>query len=135
VTKQKAFVSWRKQEVSCHTLLKLLKNNLLVRTASFNCRNALTVSVSLEEYSFEWWVSDQAINERLNHQRRDVTRGVQGERDSPGAESLWRSQITAGAPKSHSNVTSTFFNAVHLLPKDLSFGHGAPHLLLDPGAI
>ena len=28
------------------------------------------------------------------------------------------------APKSPSNVTSTFFNTVHLLPKDLGFEHG-----------
>ena len=29
-----------------------------------------------------------------------------------------------GAQKSSNNVTSTFFNIVHLLPKDLSFEHG-----------
>jgi len=27
-------------------------------------------------------------------------------------------------PKNPNNVTSTFLNAVHLLPKDLSFEHG-----------
>jgi len=32
--------------------------------------------------------------------------------------------ITAGMPKS-SNVTSTYFNAVHLFPKDLRVEHGA----------
>jgi len=41
-----------------------------------------------------------------------------GARNSPGAESL------RGAPKSPNNVTSTFFNAVRLLPKDLRFEHG-----------
>ena len=28
-----------------------------------------------------------------------------------------------------------YFNAVHLLPKDLRFEHGTPNLLLAPGAI
>jgi len=36
----------------------------------------------------------------------------------PGSESL------RGAPKSSNNVTSTFFNTVHLLPKDVRFEHG-----------
>jgi len=40
-----------------------------------------------------------------------------------------------GPPKSTSNVTSTFFSAVHLFPKDLKFEHGAPNLLLASGAI
>jgi len=41
--------------------------------------------------------------------------------------------MAAGAPKSTNNITSTFFNTVHLLPKDLSFEHReAPHLLLAP---
>jgi len=30
------------------------------------------------------------------------------------------------APKSPNNVTSTFFNTVNLLPKDLRFEHGDP---------
>jgi len=46
-----------------------------------------------------------------------------------GAKSLW------GAPKSPNNVTNRFFNTVYLLPKDLRFEHGAPNLLLAPGAI
>ena len=33
-----------------------------------------------------------------------------------------------GAPKSPNNVTSTFLNTVHLLPKDLKFEHGGPKL-------
>jgi len=44
-----------------------------------------------------------------------------------GAKSLWV------APKSPNNVTSTFFNAVHLLPKDLSFEHGGAKLASCPG--
>jgi len=30
-------------------------------------------------------------------------------------------RITAGAPRSPKNVTSTFFNKIHLFPKDLKF--------------
>jgi len=56
---------------------------------------------------------------------RGVTKGAQ----FPGR------RITMGAPKSPNNVTDTFFSTVHLLPKDLRFEHGAPNLLLAPGAI
>ena len=61
--------------------------------------------------------------------------GWQGERNSPGVESLWGRQITAGGaewlqevPKSPNNITSTFFITVHVLPKDLSFEHGGAKL-------
>jgi len=54
----------------------------------------------------------------------------EGENISPGAESL------RGLPKSSNNVASTFFNTVHLLPKDLRFEHGAVKLAsMTPGAI
>jgi len=44
--------------------------------------------------------------------------------------------MTRGAaPKSPNNVTSTFFNTPHLLPKDIRFEQGTPNLLLAPGAI
>jgi len=38
-----------------------------------------------------------------------------------------------GALKSPNNVTSTFFNAVHWLPKDLNFEHGGTKLASCPG--
>jgi len=38
-----------------------------------------------------------------------------------------------GAPKSPNNATSTFFNTVHLLPKDLRFEHGGAKLASWPG--
>ena len=44
----------------------------------------------------------------------------------PGAESL------RGAPKSPENVTSTFFDLVHLLQKDLRFDHGGAIYLVTP---
>jgi len=37
------------------------------------------------------------------------------------------------ALKSPNNVTNTFFNAVHLLPKDLRFKHGDAKLTPCPG--
>jgi len=40
--------------------------------------------------------------------------------------------MTAGAPKSSNNVTSTFFNTVHLLPKDFKFEHGGIKLASCP---
>jgi len=51
----------------------------------------------------------------------------EGGHNSPGAESL------QGAPKSPNNVTSTFFNTVHLLQKDLMFEHGGAKLVSCPG--
>jgi len=58
---------------------------------------------------------------------KDTTRGASGV-NAPSAESL-------GAPKSPSNVASTFFNTVHLLPKDLSSNMGEPNFFFAPGAI
>jgi len=48
--------------------------------------------------------------------------GVPREAQFPGL------RVTMGAPKSSNNVTSTFFNTVHLLPKGLRFEHGAAKL-------
>jgi len=40
----------------------------------------------------------------------------------------WGAKSLRGAPKSLSNVTSTFINTVHLLPKDLRLEHGGANL-------
>jgi len=37
------------------------------------------------------------------------------------------------APESFNNVASTFFNTVHLLPKDFRFEHGGAKLVCYPG--
>ena len=56
-----------------------------------------------------------------------TVRGVTwGAHNFPIAESLWE------VLKNLNNVTSTFFNTVHLLSKDLRFKHGAPNILLVP---
>ena len=57
-----------------------------------------------------------------------MTRGARGEQ-FPGR------RMTASAPKSPNNVTSTFFNTVRLLPKDLRFEHRGPNFLLAPDTI
>jgi len=49
-----------------------------------------------------------------------------------GAQFPWR-QIIMWAPKSPENVASSFFNRVHLLPKDLMFEHGGAKLASCPG--
>jgi len=54
---------------------------------------------------------------------RGVTRGAQ----------LLGRRITTGMPKSLNNVTSTFFNTAHLLPKKLRFEHGGAKLASCPG--
>jgi len=55
-------------------------------------------------------------------QGRGETRG-QGGQIFPGAKP-WGSESLRGQPKSINKVTSTFFNTVHLLPKDLRLEHG-----------
>jgi len=41
--------------------------------------------------------------------------------------------MNVGAPKIPNNVTSAFFNTVHLLPKDLKFEHGGAKVTFSPG--
>ena len=56
-----------------------------------------------------------------------VCRGVtRGEREAqfPGRQITMGAPIYCGALKSPNSVTSTFFNTVHLVPKDLRFKHG-----------
>ena len=59
-----------------------------------------------------------------------ITRGVTT--GGRGAQFPGR-RIPMGAPKSPNNVTSTFFNTVHLVPKDLRFEHGGVKLASCPG--
>ena len=69
-----------------------------------------------------------------SEQRRGVTVEGQGGHNYPGVESrrgrviTADERITAGAPKSPTNVTSTCFNTVHLLPKELKFERGGAKL-------
>jgi len=65
--------------------------------------------------------------------------GEQGEHNSPDAESqqgapnhYGECRVTAGAPKSPNNITSAFFNAVHLLLKDLKLEHDVAKLASCP---
>jgi len=51
----------------------------------------------------------------------------------PGRRVTMGRRITAGASKSSKNVTSTFFNTVNLLPKELRFEHGGVKLASCPG--
>ena len=73
------------------------------------------------------WFNQQGCNEGARR------------RNYPGAESLWRRWITAvgpndcGLPTNPNNVTRTFFNTVHSLPKDLRFEYGGAKLASCPG--
>jgi len=53
---------------------------------------------------------------------------TEGQRTMP-----WRRITGGGAPKSSNNVVSTFFNIIHLLPKDLRFEHGDAKLVSCSG--
>jgi len=50
-----------------------------------------------------------------------------------GAKSLRGRRMAAEALENPNNVTSTFFNTIHLLPKDLGFEHGGAKLASCPG--
>jgi len=67
---------------------------------------------------------------------RGRNKGAKGY-NSPGGESLWGRRITMGAPNHcgwRRNVsTSTFFNTVLKLLKDLRFEHGGAKLASYPG--
>ena len=80
------------------------------------------------------------INSGVNYQDAGVIRGVtrgKGGHNSPDAESLCEQRITVGgaAPRSPNNVTSTFYDTVHLLPNDIRFEHGGAKLASCPGAL
>ena len=57
---------------------------------------------------------------------RGVTRGCKGAH-------FRERRITAGVPKTPNNAKSTFFNTVHLLPKDLRIEYGDAKLVSFPG--
>jgi len=64
---------------------------------------------------------------------RGVTRGGKGDA-IPRALNHWGGvEWLRGAPNSPNNITSTFFNEVHLLPRDLRFEHGDAKLVSCPG--
>jgi len=63
----------------------------------------------------------------------DVTRGYKGGTIPQAPNHCGSAEWLPGAPKNSSIVTSTFFNAVHLLPKDLRFEHGGAKHASCPG--
>jgi len=58
---------------------------------------------------------------------------VTGVRKGDNGEQFPGHRITMRVPKCPKNVTSTFFNTVNLLPKELRFQHGAAKLASCPG--
>ena len=85
------------------------------------------------------WFNQQGRHKGAQFYGSRITGGAEILRGAPndygGAEWLWVCRMVVRAPKSSNNVTSTFFNTVDLLPKDLRFEHGLPNLLLAPGTI
>jgi len=74
---------------------------------------------------FRTWLSAQG-----------VTRGCMWGTIPRAPNHYWGAEWLRGESKSPDNVTSTFFNTVNLLPKDLRFNHGggklAPSNLVTP---
>jgi len=68
-----------------------------------------------------------------NSPARGVTRGKQGG-TIPRAPNHYRgAKRLRRASKSPNNITSTVFNTVHMILKDLSFEHGGAKLASCPG--
>jgi len=63
---------------------------------------------------------------------RGVTKGGQGGTIPRASNDCGGRQMTAGAPKRPHNVASTFFNAIHLLAKNLKFENGGVKLASCP---
>ena len=70
-----------------------------------------------------------AITDCTAGTRRGAARGP----NSPGTESLWGRRISAGGAENPNSTTSTFFNTVNFLPKDLRFEHGGAKVASCPG--
>jgi len=62
---------------------------------------------------------------------RDVTREARG-KQFQSANSLRETLNDYGDAKSRNNLATTFFNTVHLLPKDIRFEHGGTKLAFCP---
>ena len=67
-----------------------------------------------------WWVSVGP----MRGSGCSLLPGTQGRNEGGKGGTIPRAPNHCGSPKSHNNVTSTFFKTVHLLPKDLRFEHG-----------
>jgi len=65
--------------------------------------------------------------------RQGRNEGGQEGHNSPIAEPLRGRRITAGAPKSPKNGTSTSFSTVNLIKKELRFEHGGAKLASSSG--
>jgi len=68
----------------------------------------------------------------LNNSPRSVTRVYKGSTVPWAPNHYGGSEWLRGAPKNPHDVTSSFFNTVHLLSKDLRCEHGAPNVLRPP---
>ena len=63
---------------------------------------------------------------------RGITKAARGAQ-FPGRPVTMTAPNDYRSPKSHNNVTSTFFNTLHLLPKYLTFERGGAKLASFPG--
>jgi len=68
---------------------------------------------------------------KRNHET--VSQDAHARNEGCKVEQVFGRGITLGALKSPSDITSTFFNTVNLLPKDLRFEHGGAKLAPCPG--
>ena len=68
------------------------------------------------------------------HRRQGRNERGQGGAITRGPSHYGGAKSLRGAPKSPTNVTSTSFNTVHLLPKELRFEHGGRQTCFLPRA-
>jgi len=87
---------------------------------------------SVKKKSLKSGVLKQAVKHYTGS--RGVKRGERGG-IYPSAESLWEAESLRGAPKSPTNVASTFFNSIYAFERPSGWNIVPPKLIIAPGAI
>jgi len=120
--KQSSIFLWprsRHRMVACQCQMRLL------RVLRHNCSDIPIFSI---KNNVAWCPHNKGVTTGVQGSQfpgRRVTMGAPNHCGPPNG--------CGGAPKSPNNVTSTFFNTVHLLPKGLRFEHGSAKVASCPG--
>jgi len=98
---------------------------------SFSCSDKLSYILTTTSYFDNLQFAIFDVDSSEYHFNQDITRAERGAQFLGGPVTMGR-RMTTGSPKSHNNVTSTFFNTLHLLPKYLRFERGGGKLASCP---
>ena len=96
-------------------------------TPAFRAQPELSIMLYIVERELGLYICTTTHSEAL--------RGGKGGRDSPGAESLWGRRIITGLGEKFQQCHQYFLQHHICFRKTFRFEHGAPNLLIAPGAI